>query len=120
MEIQYGNICALNEEEKGFVESFKNSHTMEGWPSHISMCCKMNLCSFIVMSYILTLHTVVDHILDDAERRSELEQFSDVMKKDETWREVNHAVPHGKANKSLVKGLAHSGSGVLPQNILLL
>ena len=54
------------------------------------------------------------HCLDqvqDSERKTEVQEFKE---KDETLGEVNnnHA-PHGEESMSVVKGSAHSGSGVL-------
>ena len=66
------------------------------------------------------LDTIVNHVhVVDSWRRNGEEQFPDVKEKDETWREMNGDTPREKASISLVKGLTHSGSGVLLAYCLL-
>jgi len=62
------------------------------------------------MSCILKQGTVINY---DSEAKNEVRAFQDMKKKDETLGEMNRGASHRKEDKLLVKGLTHSGSGVL-------
>ena len=64
------------------------------------------------MSCTLKHGTVIIYV-DDSETKNEVQTFQDMKKKDETLGEMNHGASHRQENKLLVKGLTHSGSGVL-------
>jgi len=57
------------------------------------------------MSCILKQGTAINYV-DVSEAKNEVQAFQDMKKKDETLGKMNHGA-------SLVKGLTHSGSGVL-------
>lgn len=69
----------------------------------------------MVVSYLVD--TVVNHV-DDSGRRNGVRKFVDVKEKDKTQREINCDASHGEENKSLVKRVTQSESGVLLANVL--
>ena len=55
--------------------------------------------------------------MGDSEKKSGIQELPNVKKKYETLKEMKHDSAHRKENMSLE--LTHSGSGVLPESIIL-